>query len=198
MDIMRRRRRRRLLWVSKLLFQCLIISYLFSLDGKLKEITAKNVFQLRIHRANVWRPHRQPGHAGGESQRRLHLQVIFLFAGICFFCWQSCQDLEMPKLLFKTSTSYMVGYANKTLNLWQPRVWSCFKLQSLKIEKICQIPRRRCVNNILPVFFRQWCGIRRSTWFLLIYTATYVAFLALGGVAMRIIEQAQIPKKTTK
>ncbi len=34
--------------------------------------------------------------------------------------------------------------------------------------------------------------MRRSTWFLLLYTLTYAAFLVLGGVAMRLMEQEHV------
>lgn len=36
--------------------------------------------------------------------------------------------------------------------------------------------------------YRKWCGIRRSTWLLLIYVVTYIGFLVMGGIVMRVLE----------
>ena len=37
--------------------------------------------------------------------------------------------------------------------------------------------------------YRKWCGVRRSTWLLWIYIATYLAFLVVGGYLMGVIEE---------
>ena len=36
--------------------------------------------------------------------------------------------------------------------------------------------------------YRKWCGIRRSTWLLMIYIFTYVGFLVFGSYAMAVLE----------
>lgn len=37
--------------------------------------------------------------------------------------------------------------------------------------------------------YRKWCGIRRSTWLLVIYILTYLSFLVVGGYLMGVIEE---------
>ena len=37
--------------------------------------------------------------------------------------------------------------------------------------------------------YRKWCGIRRSTWLLVTFVLTYLAFLVVGGYLMGVIEE---------